>query len=399
VKEPQEIRRAGYCLAILIFAAAVIHFAIAARYVEQYWLFGVSTLVIAWVQALWAIGAAVRLTRPVLRTGAMLNAAVLVLSVVTLATGDAIGAAPHGAGLSGFGDWLCAVLEAAGAAGCAWLLTADAGRRMRRPRLVFAPAAVGGATAVLLGVALATTGPVSLASTASSGSGSGMDMPGIPAAAAAVKLPTTSPAGDITMPDPGMQMASGMKMASSTACTATPTAPQQQAAVTMVDTSWQDSRKYQSLAAAKAAGYRPITPTGAAVVHYLSPAAYRSTLLGGPVLDYTDPQALVYANTPKGAVLVAAMYITVPHGPTPQPGGCLTQWHVHTNLCLTKGRGVVGAVGDGSTCPAGSRNRVTPPMIHVWFVPIPGGPTAVDAPDAQVVRAAERVPAPANGTA
>ena len=402
---------AGDCLAILIFAAAVIHFAIAARYVEQYWLFGASTLVIAWLQGLWAIAVAVRPARSLLRTGAVLNAAVLVLFLVTLATGVAIGAAPKGAGLSGFGDGLCAVLEAAGVAGCAWLLRAGAGGQPRRRRLVFAPAAVGGTTAVLLGVALAVAGPASVASTAGSapasdsgsgspGSGSGMNMPGMPAAAMAIKLPTTSPAGDITMPAPDMQMAAGMKMASSAPCTAMPTAAQQQAAVAMVNTSWKDSQKYQSLAAAMAAGYRSITPVGAAVVHYLSPAAYRATVMGGPVLDYTDPQSLVYANTPKGAVLVAAMYITTPHGPTPRPGGCLTQWHVHTNLCLTRGLGVVGAVGsDGSTCPAGSRNRVTPPMIHVWFVPIPGGPTAVDAPDAQVVRAAEQVSAPGNGTA
>jgi hypothetical protein len=38
-------------------------------------------------------------------------------------------------------------------------------------------------------------------------------------------------------------------------------------------------------------------------------------------------------------------------------------------------------------------------MMHVWFVPIPGGPTAVDATDAQVVQAAEQVAAPHNGTA
>jgi hypothetical protein len=38
-------------------------------------------------------------------------------------------------------------------------------------------------------------------------------------------------------------------------------------------------------------------------------------------------------------------------------------------------------------------------MLHVWYVPIPGGPTAVDAPDSQVVRAAEQVPAPANAKA
>ena len=143
-----------------------------------------------------------------------------------------------------------------------------------------------------------------------------------------------------------------------------------------------------------------MTPTGAPVVHYISAASYRSTVLGGPVLNYQAPQSLVYANTPKGAVLAAAMYITAPGGATPQPGGCLTQWHVHTNLCLTRGLGVVG-IEDAAhpACPAGSRNRVTPPMIHVWFVPIPGGPTAVDAPDAQVVRAAEQVTSPANARA
>ena len=94
------------------------------------------------------------------------------------------------------------------------------------------------------------------------------------------------------------------------------------------------------------------------------------------------------------------MYITRPGGPTPQPGGCLTQWHIHTNLCLRPGLGVVGVITPAHpTCPPGSRNRVTPPMMHIWFVPIPGGPTAIDAPDTQVVHAAEQVPAPGNGVA
>ena len=42
---------------------------------------------------------------------------------------------------------------------------------------------------------------------------------------------------------------------------------------------------------------------------------------------------------------------------------------------------------------------MTPPMLHIWYVPIPGGPTAVDASDAQIVTAASRVSAPANPTA
>ena len=191
-------------------------------------------------------------------------------------------------------------------------------------------------------------------------------------------------------------------MASSTPCVVTPTAAQQHAAVSLVDTSWQDAKKYQSLAAAKAAGYVPITPPGRPVVHYLNKSAYRATVQGGPVLNLTEPQSLVYANTPGGAVLVAAMYITSPGGSTPQPGGCLTQWHVHTNLCLSRSLGVTGVTRPGhsaATCPAGSQNRVTPPMMHIWFVPIPGGPTAIDASNQQVVRAAERVAGPGNGTA
>jgi hypothetical protein len=231
----------------------------------------------------------------------------------------------------------------------------------------------------------------------------GMVMPGTAApdtAASAIKLADSTPAGDITMPSPDMQMMTGMRMASSVPCTAAPTAAQQKAVVSFVDTSWQDAKKYQSLAAAKAAGYRAITPSGAPVVHYLNRDYYLATVAGGPILNTADPQSLVYANTPKGAVLVAAMYITYPEGPTPQPGGCLTQWHVHTNLCLTGSLDVVGELGPGEpTCPPGSVNRITPPMIHVWFVPIPGGPTAIDAPDQQVVQAAEQVAAPRNGVA
>jgi hypothetical protein len=195
------------------------------------------------------------------------------------------------------------------------------------------------------------------------------------------------------MPSPDMQMMPGMRMASDKPCVATPSAAQQQAAVRFVDTSWQGAKKYRSLAAAEAAGYHAITPRGAPVVHYLNPAYYRATVRGGPVLNAAGPQSLVYANTPRGAVLVAAMYITTRDGPTPQPGGCLTQWHVHTNLCLAAGR-VVGVTGlRAAGCPAGSANRVTPAMMHVWYVPIPGGPTAIDATNAQVVQAAEQVSA------
>jgi hypothetical protein len=381
----------AYCLAILSITTAVIHFAAAGQHFQQYWLYGVFMLVVAWWQLLWAIVAIARPSRLLLYGGVILNAGVVAVYVVTRTIGDVIGPGAHSAEQAGFGDLLCTALEAIVVAGCAWLLIARTDHAVRRQHLIMAAAAVGALTATVLSVALVAGGP-EVVMNMSAGTGTGTT--------SSIKLATTTPAGDITMPDTSMQMAGGMKMASSAPCAATPTAAQRQAAVILVDTSWQDAKKYQSLAAAKAAGYVPITPVGRPVVHYMNRASYRATLLGGPVLNLTTPQSLVYANTPRGAVLVAAMYITSPGGSTPQPGGCLTQWHVHTNLCVTRSLGVVGALNSASsTCPAGSHNRVTPPMIHIWYVPIPGGPTAIDAPSQQVVQAAERVAAPGNGTA
>jgi hypothetical protein len=384
----------GYCLAIMSVATAVIHFAVAGTHFQQYWVFGVFMLAVAWLQLGWAVTVPVRPSRTLWYGGALLNAGVIVVYVVTRTVGDVIGPTPHEVEPFGFGDGFCTALEAAIVVGCVFLLAATRERRVTRRRIVTATAGITAVTAILLSVSLVAGGPEMVMTM---GGNAGTNTMPMTAPGPSIKLPTTSPAGDITMPDPGMQMAPGMKMASSSTCTTAPSTAQQNAAVTLVDTSWAGASKYQSLAAAKAAGYRPITPTGAAVVHYLNPAYYRATVLGGPVLNTAQPQSLVYANTPHGAVLAAAMYISAPGGPTPQPGGCLTQWHVHTNLCVSKTAGVVAEADPN--CPAGSRNRVTPPMMHVWYVPIPGGPTAVDATDTQVVHAAEQVTAPVNTTA
>jgi hypothetical protein len=379
-----------WCLAVSSTAAAVLHFALASENFGAHWSFGILMLVAAWLQVMWAVAVIVRPSRAKLWAGAVLNAGVVVAELATHPAGNAVENA------------LCIAVGAVVATGCGWLLAVRADHPVRRQRLVMAPASAGVVAAAVLGVALATGTPAALGTSGGSASAASGSMPGMnmPAAASSVKLANDTPAGDITMPDTSMQMMTGMAMADPRPCTATPTKAQEAATVAMVNTSWNDAKKYQSLAVAKAAGYVPITPSGAPVVHYLNRAYYEQVLTGGPVLNYQDPQSLVYANTPNGAVLVAAMYITSRNGPTPQPGGCLTQWHVHTNLCLTGALDVVGSVGPGQPgCPPGSVNRVTPAMIHVWFVPIPGGPTAIDAPDPQVVQAAEQVHAPVNGTA
>src|ERR1039457_4531364 len=110
------------CLAILSVATAVIHLAVAGSHFQEYWLFGVFMLVAGWLQLLWAAGAIARPSSPpLLAGGALLNAAVIAVYIVTRTVGDVIGPAPHATEPLGFGDGLCTVLEAAVAAGCVWL--------------------------------------------------------------------------------------------------------------------------------------------------------------------------------------------------------------------------------------------------------------------------------------
>ena len=179
-----------------------------------------------------------------------------------------------------------------------------------------------------------------------------------------------------------------MKMAEPN-CTAQPTTAQKQAAVNLVNQTVAAAQMFTSLNAAKAAGYLPVTPSGARVVHYINPAIYRSE---NSALDPRAIPSLVYVNTAHGAVLAAAMYLN-PQGTTaPQPGGCLTQWHIHTDLCFSSGR-VVGTDAN-SSCATGSVNKVTQPMMHVWMVAVTGGPLAPDPPARSEVQAAARAPAP-----
>jgi hypothetical protein len=176
-----------------------------------------------------------------------------------------------------------------------------------------------------------------------------------------------------------------MKMAEPN-CNAQPTAAQQQAAVHLVDQTVASAQKYTSLAAAKAAGYVPVTPTGKRVVHYINPSIYRT----GDALDPGAIPSLVYVNTAHGAVLSAAMYLVPKNSTPPQPGGCLTQWHVHTDLCFSSDH-VVGTDSGGS-CTGGSTNRITPPMMHVWMTPVDGGPLAPDPSARSEVQAASNMP-------
>jgi hypothetical protein len=168
-------------------------------------------------------------------------------------------------------------------------------------------------------------------------------------------------------------------------CTTAPTGAQTEAAMGLVQSTSSAVAKYKDLSAAVAAGYAPITDTRYPVVHYLN----FTYMNHKDVLDPNHVQSLVYAFTPYGPVLVAAMYLMPSGGDNgPMPGGCLTQWHAHTNLCTGGPSGLISGFQTNGVCPAGENALQTPEMMHVWQVPVPGGPLTMDPTDQQIVEAA-----------
>lgn len=165
-------------------------------------------------------------------------------------------------------------------------------------------------------------------------------------------------------------------------CTATPTARQLEVAIRIVQDTSADLAKYQNLDAAVHAGYIPVTSTAYQIVHYVKPAYMNDQ----DILNPNAVDSLVYATTPYGPVLAAAMYLLPRPGENgPMPAGCMLQWHAHANLCHSLKTGVI--VGF-APCPTGEVSRATPYMAHVWQVPVPGGPLALDPSDLQTVEAA-----------
>jgi hypothetical protein len=165
-------------------------------------------------------------------------------------------------------------------------------------------------------------------------------------------------------------------------CTTQPTAQQVLGATQYVQATSAAVAKYKNLSAAVADGYLPITSTKHPVVHYLNfRYMNRQDLMNPNTVD-----SLVYATTPYGPVLVAAMYLMPGGGNGPMPYGCLVQWHAHTNLCTGNTSGQIDGL---QPCNPGSHpDPTTPFMTHVWQVPVPGGPLAIDPSDLEVVQAA-----------
>ena len=98
-------------LAVTSLATAGIHFAVMGEHFREYVVFGLFFSLVAWFQALWALGVVVSPTRPLLAVGLVVNAAVVVIWIVSRTAGLPIGPEPGTAEPAAFLDVLSTILE------------------------------------------------------------------------------------------------------------------------------------------------------------------------------------------------------------------------------------------------------------------------------------------------
>lgn len=156
------------------------------------------------------------------------------------------------------------------------------------------------------------------------------------------------------------------------------TAAEQKRAETLIRSTLADLPKYADVATAERDGYRTIGDALTGDEHFVK----WSYVDDGHILDPTRPESLVYEVRGGKKTLVAAMYM-MPFGSrftdVPDVGGALTQWHVHSDLCLTDNpeqKVLAGFTFGGQSCPAGTTKAGNTPMLHVWIVPNRCGPFA-----------------------
>jgi hypothetical protein len=134
-----------------------------------------------------------------------------------------------------------------------------------------------------------------------------------------------------------------------------PTAEQVKAADDIIAAVTFAIERYRDPEVAVADGYRPLGFEPNGIHHYLH-AGYRTD---DAHLDPTRPEALLYGRTPDGGLIpVGVMFMMDRPGQAGERiGGCLTPWHAHGY-------------------PFAPRGQESAEMMHVWTIPVPGGPFA-----------------------
>jgi hypothetical protein len=96
------------------------------------------------------------------------------------------------------------------------------------------------------------------------------------------------------------------------------------------------------------------------------------------ILDPKEPEALVYAYSDSGPQLIGIMYsMEDPDRKPPDMGGCITRWHTHPQCRSPFGYSHIWEEEFGDCPPGWEDDGGSEPMLHVWTVPMEGGPYAM----------------------
>ena len=348
------------CAALLTAGAALVHVGVAGQHFSEWWAAGLFFLVVAAAQIGWALWVWSRpATRTILLAGAAGSVALVLLWVVSRTSGLPFG---PGAGVAepvGAADVVCGVLEVLAAA-----LAVVATATTRQPRLAGpAPRRAAGITAgvaalvVLAGgsalaapshdhtdLASATTGAHDHATGTGTAGGSGHGHHDVP------NLPDTSKAT-------AAQTAAARDLLERTiAATAAYRDP---AVATKAGFDVQAAYE-RKVATMTAAGHTP--RNGLVMAIHVPNKANRKD---GRILDPTKPETLVYAHTAQGKFELVGVMFTAERKTPPALYQPYLRWHTHT-FCV--GGGTPKVKPENGSCPAGTTERETGAMTHVWFV-------------------------------
>jgi hypothetical protein len=141
-------------LSLLSGSAAAIHFAVIGDHFDEYWVFGVFFLVIAWFQAAWAVLVVAYPSRSLLLVGAIANGAIVAVWLWSRTAGLPIGPEAGEPEVAQFIDVVAAVAEFLVVVGCLAML---------RPWRFVAALTARSAAAVFVVAALITVGTTSWA--------------------------------------------------------------------------------------------------------------------------------------------------------------------------------------------------------------------------------------------
>ena len=368
-------------LAALSVGAAAIHFAVIFEHFDEYSLYGVFFLVLAWAQLVWpavlvALSLAARRLAAWLWLGIAGNAVVLVIYFSSRSIGLPIGPDTKTVEAWGGLDLVCSIEEI--------LLIVIAAAILARPGLLARPVRFRSQARSLASLLAAPVVVIAVTAAVMTPAWAGSEGPAGMASGSSSSMTSASDSLQSGMGDMGS--INGLPEMRMYGSTNPPTAAQVEAAANLIKETDTSLVRFENVQNAIAAGYtyRLATNGEEHLLYNGGNPAYQG-------LNPKDPSSLVYAINVRGhaPILLGAMYL-MGQGNGPQVGGGLTRWHSHLEVC--RGNRVIIAGFNvalrGRCDPSTWQDTYTTQMLHVWVVPYPGGVFSDDLSTAATTAAA-----------